>query len=99
MITLKINWKVRFRNRLWVVGFISQLFILAEILLVGAHAAGITDWQLTEEFKGWVLAVVNAIFGLLATLTHVQDPTTEGMEDSRQAMRYEKPRDDSQFLG
>lgn len=86
-----INWKVRFKNRLWVVGFISQLFILAEILLVGAHSAGITDFQLTEEIKGWVLAVVNAIFGLLATLTHVQDPTTEAFEDSVRAKQYRRP--------
>lgn len=95
---MKINWKVRFKNRLWVVGFISQLFILAEIILVGAHAAGITDWQLTEEFKGWVLAVVNAIFGLLATLTHIQDPTTEGMEESKQALSYHKPRNDNDYI-
>lgn len=93
-----INWKIRFKNRLWVVGFISQLFILAEIILIGAHAAGITDWQLTEEFKGWVLAVVNAIFGVLATLTHVQDPTVEGFSDSKQAMRYDKPKNDSKFI-
>ena len=95
---MKINWRVRFRNRLWVVGFISQLFILAEILLVGAHAVGLTDFHLTEEIKGWVLAVVNAIFGVVATLTHVQDPTTSGMEDSRQAMRYYEPKNDKDYI-
>jgi phi LC3 family holin len=87
-----INWKVRFKNRLWVVAFMSQLFILAEVLLVGAHAAGITDFQLTEEIKGWVLAVVNAIFGVLSMLGVVQDPTTDGMEDSDQAKRYSEPK-------
>lgn len=95
---MNINWKVRFRNRLWVVGFISQLFILFEILLVGAHAMGITDFQLTEEIKGWVLAVVNAIFGVVATLTHVQDPTTAGIEDSKLAMQYKEPRNDKDFI-
>lgn len=87
-----INWKVRFKNRLWVVAFMSQLFILAEMVLVGAHAAGITDFQLTEEIKGWVLAVVNAIFGLLASLGVVQDPTTSGMEDSARAKNYSEPK-------
>lgn len=95
---MKINWKVRFKNKLWVVGFISQLFIVLEVLLVGAHAVGITDFHLTEEIKGWVLAVVNAIFGLVATLTHVQDPTVEGFNDSQQALRYSKPKDDSKFI-
>jgi phi LC3 family holin len=70
----------------------SQLFILCEVLLVGAHAAGITDFQLTEEIKGWVLAVVNAIFGVLSTLGVVQDPTTVGMEDSDKAKGYYEPK-------
>lgn len=87
-----INWKVRFKNRLWVVAFMSQLFILAEVLLLGAHAAGLTDFQLTEEIKGWVLAVVNAIFGVLSMLGVVQDPTTDGMEDSEQAKQYSEPK-------
>jgi phi LC3 family holin len=87
-----INWIVRFKNRLWVVAFMSQLFILAEVLLVGAHSAGITDFQLTEEVKGWVLAVVNAIFGFLSTLGVVQDPTTSGMEDSTRAKGYREPK-------
>ncbi|WP_423408010.1 phage holin [Heyndrickxia sp. MSNUG] len=86
-----VNWKVRFKNKFWVVAFVSQLFILAEILLVGAHEVGLTDWQLTEEVKGWVLALVNAIWAVLATLGVVQDPTTEGMEDSSMAKRYSEP--------
>ncbi|PLR93182.1 phage holin [Bacillus sp. T33-2] len=86
-----INWKVRFSNKLWVAAFVSQLFVLAEVLLVGAHAAGLTDWQLTEEVKGWVLTLINAIFGVLATLGVVQDPTTEGLEDSARAKRYTEP--------
>jgi phi LC3 family holin len=87
-----INWKVRFKNRLWVVAFMSQLFILAEVLLVGAHAAGITDFKLTEEIKGWVLAVINAVFAVLSTLGIVQDPTTNGIEDSVQAKGYSEPK-------
>lgn len=87
-----INWKVRFKNKLWVISFISQLFMLAEVLLIGAHAVGITDFQLTEEIKGWVLAVVNSIFGVIATLGTVQDPTTEGLEDSTRAMTYNEPK-------
>jgi phi LC3 family holin len=87
-----INWKVRFKNRLWVVAFMSQLFILAEVLLVGAHAAGITDFQLTEDIKGWVLALVNAVFMVLSTLGVIQDPTTAGMEDSARAMQYSEPK-------
>lgn len=86
-----INWKVRFKNKLWVVAFVSQLFILAEILLIGAHEIGLTDWQLTEEVKGWILALVNAIWAILVTIGVVQDPTTENLEDSERAKRYTEP--------
>lgn len=93
-----INWKIRFKNKLWVTAFVSQLFILVEVLLIGAHAVGLTDFHLTEEIKGWVLAVVNAVFGVMATLGTIQDPTTEGLDDSRQAMRYDEPKDDNKYL-
>ncbi|MRX70835.1 phage holin [Bacillus lacus] len=88
-----INWKVRFNNKLWVVSFVSQLFILAQVLLVGAHAAGITDFQLTEAMRDWVYLLVNAIFGVLATLGVVQDPTTKGLQDSNRALKYDEPRE------
>lgn len=88
---MNVNWKVRFKNKLWVSAFISQLFILAEILLVGAHAAGITDFKLTAAMQDWVFLLVNAIFGVLATLGVVQDPTTEGVEDSIRAQNYHEP--------
>ncbi|MFD0047998.1 phage holin [Actinomycetes bacterium NPDC127524] len=87
-----INWKVRFRNRLWMTGFLSQLFIVIEILLVGAHAIGLTDFKLTEDIKGWVLSLVNAVAALMATVTNIQDPTTKGYSDSSQAKDYEHPR-------
>lgn len=88
---------MRFKNKLWVTAFISQLFILAEVLLIGAHAVGLTDFQLTEEIKGWVLAVVNAIFGVLATMGNIQDPTTDKFQDSKQAMNYDKPKKETKI--
>ncbi|WP_224771195.1 phage holin [Metabacillus idriensis] len=88
---MNINWKVRFKNKLWVTAFISQLFIFAEIILVGAHAAGLTDFKLTAEMQDWAFLLVNAIFGVLATLGVVQDPTTEGVDDSIRAQKYNYP--------
>ena len=41
-----------------------------------------------------LLAVVNAVFALLAILGIAIDPTTEGMGDSQQAMSYTKPKED-----
>jgi phi LC3 family holin len=87
-----INWKVRFRNKLWVTSVIAQLFLLVEILLVGAHQYGLTDFQLTKEFQGWVFSLVNGIFAFLAALGIVTDPTTAGVEDSVRAKQYDEPK-------
>ncbi|NRD79324.1 phage holin [Bacillus sp. BRMEA1] len=86
-----INWKVRFKNRNWVIAFISQIFIIAEFLLSGLHALGITNFQLTDTIKESVLSFVNALFVLLGLLGVVQDPTTKGIGDSEQALDYKEP--------
>jgi phi LC3 family holin len=39
-----------------------------------------------------LLAVVNAVFGFLAILGVVNDPTTAGMKDSNMAMTYDVPK-------
>ena len=38
-----------------------------------------------------LLAVVNAVFALLATLGIVMDPTTKGVGDSARALEYTEP--------
>lgn len=88
-----INWKVRFSNKLWVMAIIAQLFVVVELLLVAAHAWGLTDFHLTEEVKGWVLALVNAIFAVLSTAGVVQDPTVKGFHDSAVVLARERPID------
>lgn len=87
-----INWKVRFKNWPWVAGFISQIMIVVQLVLVALNGLGITDFQLTEEVKGWVLAVANAIFLLFSMLGLVQDPTTSGYQDSERAKQYTEPK-------
>lgn len=87
-----INWKVRFKNWSWVAGFVSQIMIVIQMVLVGLNTIGITDFQLTDEIQAWVLTLCNAIFVLLSMLGLVQDPTTEGLEDSEQAKLYNEPK-------
>ncbi|WP_342599685.1 phage holin [Psychrobacillus sp. FSL H8-0483] len=89
---MKINWKVRFKNKIWVTGFIAQIFLLTELLLIGAHTAGLMDFHLTEEMKDWIFAFVNVVFGLLATMGIIQDPTTNNFADSPRAMKYIEPK-------
>jgi phi LC3 family holin len=86
-----INWKVRFKNKTWVMAFVSQILILAEILLAALHTLGVIDFQLSDQIKQEVLNIVNAVFVLLSLLGVVQDPTTKGIGDSERAKGYTEP--------
>lgn len=87
-----LNWKVRFKNWSWVVAFISQIMIVAQIVLTGLNTLGITDFQITHAVKDYVLTFANALFILLSMLGLVQDPTTKGYGDSDHALKYEEPK-------
>jgi phi LC3 family holin len=86
-----INWKVRFKNKSWVMAFVAQLMIVAQMLLGGLNVLGITDFQLTDAIQQSILTFVNAVFILLSMMGLVQDPTTKGMSDSERAKTYRKP--------
>ncbi|MCH6264016.1 phage holin [Neobacillus citreus] len=86
-----INWKVRFKNRNWVIAFISQLFIVAQMILGGLNSMGITNFQLSDALQDWVITLANAVFVLLSLLGIVQDPTTKGYGDSTRALNYKDP--------
>lgn len=91
-----INWKIRFKNWLWVSSFVSQILIVVQLVLVAGQSLGWTDFQITEEVHSYVLAVCNAIFILLSMLGLVQDPTVSGLGDSARALRREEPLPESQ---
>lgn len=86
-----INWKVRFKNKHWVVGFVSQVLIIAQLILSGLHTMGLIQWQLTDSVQNYILTLVNAIFIVLSMLGIVQDPTTKGYGDSDRALNYKEP--------
>ena len=84
-----INWKVRIKNKAFWIALIP-----AVILLIQAVAAvfGFTIDLANTSTK--LIAVVEALFMVLAILGIVVDPTTSGMSDSKQAMTYDKPKVD-----
>ena len=81
-----INWKVRIRNKQF---WLSVIPALALVVQAVAALFGFT-LDLTTVV-GKVLAVVDAVFALLAILGVVVDPTTAGIGDSQRAMSYEEP--------
>lgn len=84
-----INWKVRIKNRAFWVAVIP-----AVLLLVQAVAALFGFSLNLDDIGDKLLAVVNAVFGVLVILGVVVDPTTAGVSDSTQAMTYNHPRED-----
>lgn len=85
---MSINWKVRIRNK----GFWLAL-VPAVLLLVQVCAAPFGyEWDL-GVLGAQLAAIVNALFAVLAILGIVADPTTAGVGDSEQALRYEKPKE------
>ena len=62
------------------------------LLLVQVVAAVFGFTLNLGELGDKLLAVVNALFAVLAILGIVTDPTTTGVGDSKQALTYEKPK-------
>ena len=78
---MKINWKVRLRNKTWlasvlalVVSFVYDLLSMMEFVP-----------PLSQD---WLMSLLQTILTLLTALGVVIDPTTEGAADSDRAMNY-----------
>lgn len=84
-----INWKVRIANKDFWMTLIPAVLLL--IQAVGAPLGLVLDFG---ELGNQLLAIVNAVFAVLAILGIVNDPTTNGMSDSKLAMTYEAPKKD-----
>lgn len=83
---MKINWKARFGNEIFVIAFIAAIATLVTAVLAVFGVQVQLD-GLVEKLA----AVVKAIFAILIMLGVVVDPTTDGASDSIRAMGYDKP--------
>lgn len=84
-----INWTVRIKNKnFW-------LAVIPAVLLLIQTVAAVFGYSLDlGEIGNRLIAVVNAVFGVLVVLGVVNDPTTAGMSDSKQARGYNYPKED-----
>ena len=81
----KINWKVRFKNKTFIVTFAAAVIAFVyEMLALFDVVPAITQDNVTNV----ILIAIN----LLVTLGVVTDPTTAGVCDSSQALTYDKPK-------
>ena len=86
---MRINWKVRFQNKTWLLTFIAAVLTLVYRTL---NVLGITPHVAQEQ----LVELATMLVGILVLLGVVIDPTTKGGGDSDAAMTYTRPKDDSQ---
>lgn len=84
---MKINWMVRIKNKNFWVAIIPAVLLLIQVV------AAVFGYELNlGDLGNRLLDVVNAAFAVMVILGVVNDPTTEGIKDSNQAMTYTEPK-------
>ncbi|MBQ6514454.1 MAG: phage holin [Clostridia bacterium] len=85
---MKLNWKVRFRNKTWLFMFLSLIigFVFNMLKCFDIYPA-ITENQIVN--------IVNQVLSFLGLVGVLVDPTTAGIGDSDRAMGYREPWDDN----
>ena len=77
---MKLNWKVRFKNKVWLSSFLGLIVSFVYSILV------------TQNTVAQVISQVLTLLGLIGV---IQDPTTAGIGDSARALTYDEPWDDA----
>ena len=86
---MKINLIVRAKNKLFWMAFIPAVLLAVQAI------AALFGFQLDlQGLQAQLLAVVDAVFGVLIVIGVVVDPTTKGVGDTKQVMAYTEPRND-----
>ena len=84
---MKIIWLVSVKNKTFWINLIPAVLLLIQVV------AAVFGYTLNlGDLGDRLLAVVNALFAVLAILGIVTDPTTEGVGDSKQALGYKNPK-------
>ena len=75
---MKINWKLRYKNKATLAAIAATVILLAQ--------------QLGLKLPENISEVVNTALTLLVLLGVINDPTTTGVSDSDNAMNYTEPK-------
>lgn len=78
---MKINWKARFRNKVWLASFLA--FLVGVIFSI----LGMLDISPAIS-ENAVMGIIDKVLTLLGLIGIIVDPTTEGISDSDRAMTY-----------
>lgn len=73
-----INWKLRFKNKATLLAIASTVILLVQ--------------QLGFKLPDNIADIVNTFLTLLVLVGVINDPTTEGISDSPNALTYTEPK-------
>lgn len=82
---MNVNWKIRFKHKPFLIALFSILILLIQ------QVAGVFGFD-TTIYNEQATEIFNTVLVLLSILGVISDPTTEGVSDSPNALRYEKPK-------
>ena len=87
---MKINWRVRLQNKVWLASMTSLLvsFVYGLLDLLGVVPA---------VSQSRIMEIVQSALTFLGVIGVIADPTTAGIGDSNRAMAYEEPYRDVVF--
>ena len=81
-----INWKVGFKNKLWLTTFIFTIIaFIYQVLGMLDIVPPVSENAITQ--------VIGYIINILVAIGVVVDPTTSGVSDSELAMTYTEPKE------
>lgn len=89
---MKINWKVRIRNPFFWIQ-IGIAILMPMLAYLGLTVEDLTSWAkvgqvlLKSILNPYVLGLV-----VVSIFNAIQDPTTKGLSDSKNAMTYTEPK-------
>ena len=75
-----INWKLRLKNKVTLIALIGAFFLMFQ--------------QFGLDIPKNIQDGVNTFVYVLVLMGVVNDPTTTGLTDSKQALEYKKPKED-----
>ena len=81
---MRINWRVRFKNKTWLVSFLTVILAFVYQVLGMFDIVPAVTQDMAAQLA---MAVIN----VLVAVGVVIDPTTAGAGDSDRAMTYDKP--------
>lgn len=83
-----INWIVRIKNKAFWVALIPLMVLLIQ-QIAGLFGLNIDLGDIGNK----IVDIINIVFAILALLGVVNDPTTKGLSDSKNALTYTEPKD------